>query len=104
MLGAGTFGQVVRCKSLTETDAPCVAIKVLKNKPAYFRQGMLEVGILALVRATLCVVANEFVQMNEKYDPDGSYRTVRMVDHFICKSHLCIVFELLRYAVSNLEH
>ncbi|KAL7716022.1 Serine/threonine protein kinase ppk15 [Entamoeba marina] len=44
LLGQGAFGQVVKCfDELTKTF---VAIKVLKNRPAYYRQGMLEIAIL----------------------------------------------------------
>ena len=32
-----------------------VAVKVVKNKPAYFNQSMMEVTILELVRALLSV-------------------------------------------------
>ena len=46
-LGQGTFGQVFRCLNLqTNTE---VAVKVLKNKKAYFRQGLLEVTSLLVV-------------------------------------------------------
>ncbi|KAL7714357.1 Serine/threonine protein kinase ppk15 [Entamoeba marina] len=43
-LGQGTFGQVFKCKDHLNNRE--VAIKVLKNKKAYFRQGMLEVTAL----------------------------------------------------------
>lgn len=36
LVGQGTFGQVVRCEDLT-THAT-VAIKVIKNRPAYYNQ------------------------------------------------------------------
>jgi dual specificity protein kinase YAK1 len=39
---------VVKCKNL-ETDQ-LVAVKVVKNKPAYLTQGLVEVRILELVR------------------------------------------------------
>ncbi|KAH3760682.1 Dual specificity protein kinase YAK1 [Pelomyxa schiedti] len=84
MLGKGTFGQVIKCRVNSPTpqsSSQYLAIKVLKNKPAYFRQGMLEVGILAL--------------LNFQYDHEGSHRTVRMTDYFLVHNHLCIVFELL---------
>ncbi len=43
----GTFGQVVKCKNL-DTDQ-FLAVKVVKNKPAYLTQGLVEVRILELV-------------------------------------------------------
>ncbi|KAH3732123.1 Serine/threonine-protein kinase ppk15 [Pelomyxa schiedti] len=92
MLGQATFGQVIKCrvnpsstsgfpKALAPYPGHYVAIKVLKNKPTYFRKGMLEVGILAL--------------LNFQYDHDGTHKTVRMLDYFLVHNHLCIVFELL---------
>ena len=47
VLGQGTFGQVVKCQN-TKTHE-IVAVKVVKNKPAYFNQSMMEVTILELV-------------------------------------------------------
>lgn len=48
VLGQGTFGQVVKCQNLKTHEI--VAVKVVKNKPAYFQQSMMEVTILELVR------------------------------------------------------
>lgn len=48
MLGQGTFGQVVKCQDMKTHDV--VAVKVVKNKPAYFNQSMMEVTILEMVR------------------------------------------------------
>ena len=47
VLGQGTFGQVVKCQNLATHEI--VAVKVVKNKPAYFQQSMMEVTILELV-------------------------------------------------------
>ena len=48
VLGQGTFGQVVKCQNMKTHEI--VAVKVVKNKPAYFNQSMMEVTILDLVR------------------------------------------------------
>jgi serine/threonine protein kinase len=48
ILGQGTFGQVVKCQNMKTHEI--VAVKVVKNKPAYFNQSMMEVTILELVR------------------------------------------------------
>lgn len=48
VLGQGTFGQVVKCQN-TKTNE-ILAVKVIKNKPAYFNQSMMEVTILQMVR------------------------------------------------------
>lgn len=48
ILGQGTFGQVAKCQNLKTQEV--VAVKVIKNKPAYFNQSMMEVSILEHVR------------------------------------------------------
>ena len=50
ILGQGTFGQVVKCQNMKTHEI--VAVKVAKNKPAYFNQSMMEVTILEMVRVT----------------------------------------------------
>lgn len=47
VLGQGTFGQVVKCQNMKTHEI--VAVKVVKNKPAYFQQSMMEVTILEIV-------------------------------------------------------
>lgn len=79
VLGQGTFGQVVKCQNL-KTNA-IVAVKVIKNKPAYFNQSMMEVTVLEL--------------LNERYDVDDRHHILRLQDTFIHRRHLCLVFELL---------
>ena len=61
MLGCGTFGQVVLCTSEAGHE---VAIKVIKNQPAYFNQATIEAKILKL--------------LNEQHDPTGERHIVRM--------------------------
>ena len=48
VLGQGTFGQVVKCQNLRTQEV--VAVKVVKNRTAYFNQSMMEVSVLDLVR------------------------------------------------------
>ncbi|KAF9277935.1 Homeodomain-interacting protein kinase 3 [Mortierella alpina] len=79
VLGQGTFGQVVKCQNL-KTHA-IVAVKVIKNRPAYFNQSMMEVTVLEL--------------LNERYDMDDRHHILRLQDTFIHRRHLCLVFELL---------
>ncbi|ELP91056.1 serine/threonine protein kinase ppk15, putative [Entamoeba invadens IP1] len=83
-LGQGTFGNVYKCTDLINQRD--VAIKILKNKKAYFRQGMLEV--------TSLLVLNKF------YDPKKLI--VEMYDHFLYCGHLCIVTELLGSSLHEL--
>lgn len=49
VLGQGTFGQVVKCQNLKTQEV--VAVKVVKNRTAYFNQSMMEVSVLDLVDA-----------------------------------------------------
>uniref|UniRef100_A0A7N0UM87 Protein kinase domain-containing protein n=1 Tax=Kalanchoe fedtschenkoi TaxID=63787 RepID=A0A7N0UM87_KALFE len=79
MLGHGTFGQVAKCWVM-ETNS-FVAVKVIKNQPAYYQQALVEVTILKT--------------LNKKYDPEDKHHIVRIYDHFLHQRHLCIAFELL---------
>ncbi|ELP86891.1 serine/threonine protein kinase ppk15, putative [Entamoeba invadens IP1] len=78
-LGEGAFGQVVKCYD--EVNKVFVAVKILKNRPAYYRQAMLEIAILQL--------------LSERFDVENTSNTLRMVDHFVFHHHICIVTELL---------
>ncbi|KAK0565100.1 dual specificity protein kinase yak1 [Tilletia horrida] len=79
ILGQGTFGQVVKCQNM-RTREIC-AVKVIKNKPAYFNQSMMEVTILEM--------------LNKNWDPNDEHHILRLRDTFIHAKHLCLVFELL---------
>ena len=79
VLGSGTFGQVVRCRQ--KGTGKAAAIKVIKNHPAYFHQAHVEIGILHM--------------LNTECDQRDERHIVRMMDHFVHRSHLCIVFEVL---------
>ncbi|KAF8839492.1 hypothetical protein BDN67DRAFT_970001 [Paxillus ammoniavirescens] len=79
ILGQGTFGQVVKCQNMKTNEI--VAVKVVKNKPAYFNQSMMEVTILEL--------------LNNQCDPTDEHHILRLRDSFIHRNHLCLVFELL---------
>ncbi|KAK9427581.1 kinase-like domain-containing protein [Lipomyces doorenjongii] len=79
ILGQGTFGQVVKCQDLN--TAEIVAVKVIKNQPAYFNQSMTEVAVLEL--------------LNDMIDHENEHHILRLRDKFIHHDHLCLVFELL---------
>ena len=79
LLGQGTFGQVVKCIDLNTNKQ--VAIKILKNKPAYFKQSLIEVTVLQF--------------LNEYYDNTSHSRILHMYDYFMYYNHICIVNELL---------
>nr|CDI53065.1 related to YAK1-ser/thr protein kinase [Melanopsichium pennsylvanicum 4] len=79
ILGQGTFGQVVKCQDMTTHEI--VAVKVIKNKPAYFNQSMMEVTVLEM--------------LNGNWDPNDEHHILRLRDTFIHAKHLCLVLELL---------
>ncbi|EPS43734.1 hypothetical protein H072_2279 [Dactylellina haptotyla CBS 200.50] len=79
VLGQGTFGQVVKCQNLRTQEV--VAVKVVKNRTAYFNQSMMEVSVLDL--------------LNSKLDKNDEHHILRLKDTFIHRQHLCLVFELL---------
>ncbi|CAK0793379.1 unnamed protein product [Prorocentrum cordatum] len=78
-LGRGTFGQVLKCQVSKRSDL--VALKVIKNKPAYTEQARVEVNVLQ--------------RLNEMFAKTEEDRLVRMIEHFTFRRHLCIAFELL---------
>ncbi|KAL7720744.1 Protein kinase [Entamoeba marina] len=82
IIGKGTFGNVFKCKEM-ETGK-LYAMKIIKNRKAYFRQGLLEISMLTI--------------MNNFYD-NKRKRIEHMHDHFLYCDHLCIVFELLEFVV-----
>ncbi|XP_042515124.1 dual specificity protein kinase YAK1 homolog [Macadamia integrifolia] len=79
VLGHGTFGQVAKCW-VSETNS-YVAVKIIKNQPAYYQQALVEVSILTT--------------LNRKFDPEDRNHIVRIFDYFVFQRHLCISFELL---------
>ncbi|GAV73920.1 Pkinase domain-containing protein [Cephalotus follicularis] len=79
VLGHGTFGQVAKC--WVAENSSFVAVKIIKNQPAYYQQALVEVSILTT--------------LNKKYDPEDKHHIVRIYDYFVYQCHLCICFELL---------
>jgi serine/threonine protein kinase len=79
LLGQGTFGQVAKCQN--QMTRELVAVKVIKNQPAYYNQSMMEVTVLEM--------------LNGRYDRDDTRHIVRLRDTFVFRGHLCIVVELL---------
>ncbi|KAJ3447156.1 homeodomain interacting protein kinase isoform a [Anaeramoeba flamelloides] len=77
LLGSGTFGQVVNCRNLYTKQQ--VAIKVIKNLPAFFHQSLTEIEILKEI--------NRYGNENKK--------CIKFHHHFMHKNHLCLVFECL---------
>jgi dual specificity protein kinase YAK1 len=73
--------QVVKCRTLDSKTEQLVAVKIVKNKPAYFNQGLVEVRVLEL--------------LNKQWDARDEAHIVRLQEHFVFRKHLCLVFELL---------
>ena len=78
VLGRGSFGQV--CKCLDHKNKEMVAVKIIRNKKRFHKQGLVEVKLLQ--------------QMKDE-DPSDSYNIVRIKHSFLFRNHLCISFELL---------
>jgi serine/threonine protein kinase len=106
LLGQGTFAQVFQCLHLQ--TGKLVAIKIVKNKPAYTRQAAVELDIFrALTKRQENVVSSSMSQNRLSASPnnsvDGTVSSrgekwdymVDLVCYFLYKSHLCLVFELL---------
>ena len=82
LLGAGTFGQVARVQNARRPQE-VFAVKITKNKPAYFNQALMEIKILRL--------------LNDQCDPNDTGHICRMVDFFVFRRHLCLMFEVLNF-------
>ncbi|KAI9354067.1 hypothetical protein DFJ73DRAFT_959064 [Zopfochytrium polystomum] len=78
LLGKGSFGQVARCYD--HKTKTFVALKVIRNKKRFEKQGVVEVKVLDKIR---------------REDVDDTYNAVHMKDSFYFRHHLCITFELL---------
>ncbi|KAI8804598.1 hypothetical protein BJ742DRAFT_450665 [Cladochytrium replicatum] len=78
LLGKGSFGQVAKC--FDHKDKTHVALKIIRNKQRFEKQGVVEVKVLDRIR---------------REDASGTNHAVHMGDHFYFRGHLCITFELL---------
>ncbi|KAI8801542.1 hypothetical protein BJ742DRAFT_744457 [Cladochytrium replicatum] len=78
LLGKGSFGQVAKC--FDHKEKTHVALKIIRNKQRFEKQGVVEVKVLDRIR---------------REDASGTNHAVHMGDHFYFRGHLCITFELL---------
>ncbi|CAH8556899.1 unnamed protein product [Heterobilharzia americana] len=77
-LGKGSFGHVVH--AIDHCTKQQVAVKIVKSEPRFTRQAVEEIRILKALNAQ---------------QSDGEYNVVQLLDHFIFRGHVCMVFELL---------
>jgi dual specificity protein kinase YAK1 len=85
--GQGTFAQVFQCWHLQSSQH--VALKIVKNKPAYTRQAAIEIDIFQALQEE--EPANAGAASSAKR---GDYM-VNLISYFMHENHLCLVFELL---------
>ncbi|KAJ3290146.1 Dual specificity tyrosine-phosphorylation-regulated kinase [Borealophlyctis nickersoniae] len=78
LLGKGSFGQVVKCYD--HKAKANVALKIIRNKKRFEKQGAVEVKVLDKLKSE---------------DPDDANSIIHMGEHFYFRGHLCITFELL---------
>ncbi len=93
LLGQGTFAQVFKCKNV-ETGELC-AVKIVKNKPAYTKQAVIEIDIFIALSQETPSSDSIGIQLMDKKDENAEEHMVNLLSYFMYKSHLCLVFELL---------
>lgn len=94
LLGQGTFAQVFKCKNMSSGEI--IAIKIVKNKPAFTRQAAIEIDVFRELATTR--KDNKYGSNNEKYQnnmKDSKKHVVELLCDFKHQSHLCLAFELL---------
>jgi len=93
LLGQGTFAQVFRC--LHVQTGQQVAIKIIKNKPAYTRQAAAEIDVIRALTKIKNGAANSSNTYNGQSLNNSPHYIIDMICYFLYKDHLCLVFELL---------
>lgn len=85
LLGKGSFGQVFKVFDHKEKELQ--ALKIIRNRPKFHKQGAIEVEIL-----------NNLKEVPENIENS----VIRMKESFKFREHLCITFELL--SINLFEH
>jgi len=78
LLGKGSFGQVFA--AIDHKAQRRVAVKVIRNKKRFHQQALVEVKVLEHIRT---------------HDPEDQTNTIKIVESFYFRNHLCITFEML---------
>ena len=86
VLGAGSFAQV--CKCWDHKNKIEVAIKIIKSHSRFQDQGQVELKVL------------DFLKKHGDRNKTSSF--AQMLEYFIFRNHLCIVFELLSFTLFDL--
>jgi len=94
LLGQGTFAQVFHC--IEKETGHCVAVKIVKNKPAYTRQAAVEIDIFRKLNA-VDTSGDDDDSKSDSNDSNATNREaiIRLMCYFMHCNHLCLVFEML---------
>jgi hypothetical protein len=106
LLGQGTFAQVFHCVNVSTGES--LAVKIVKNKPAYTRQAAVEIDIFkALLKNGDRSTGKAGGSRGRPHSGDDGIKH-RIIDsssshhpwvnlecYFFYQNHLCLVFELL---------
>jgi dual specificity tyrosine-phosphorylation-regulated kinase 1 len=84
-LGKGSFGQVVKAYDSRANEF--VALKIIKNKGAFFKQARIEIRLLEHLY---------------RHDPNDSACIVRFREAFEHRAHLVLAFELMSFNLYEL--
>ena len=114
LLGQGTFAQVFQC--IDEKSKKCVAVKIVKNKPAYTRQAAVEIDVFRKLNlggdgddqgensagddgitnlTTTTDDSSSSSTSSTVFTNNTDKSTIRLMCYFMHSSHLCLVFEML---------
>eukprot|EP01080_Neovahlkampfia_damariscottae_P011329 gene11329-4141_t len=75
-LGSGSFGVVIKAFDIIKKEK--IAIKLIKNKDAFYNQALIEIDVLKVLHS-------------KKYCSN----LIQLREYFEWKNHLCLVFEIL---------
>jgi len=94
-LGSGTFGQVLKVRNVVNDNVS--ALKIIRNRNAFCRQAQTEIELLKKLSLPpgSRLKTEDSANGGERKTVDARNLVVQLLDHFMFKSHLCLVFEPL---------